>query len=824
MNLSLRVHHVLALCTLIGAIVVAPFFIGNNAHAQSAATYVCPTILSTFSLDMKDPDPLTGPIGKLQQFLGAYYGTSVYTGIYGPATESLVKRFQREKGLPETGVTDHDTRLALLSPCIRVSMSVSGTMIQEGTGSAIVTVTRSGDTDHTLVVPVDISGTATRNRDYSLTMGKVTSSLRIEPGMTSTSTTLAAIADTVADDNETITFSLSANTSYTAVPPNSVTVTITPPPPPPQPPTPPAPKVPVLVFEGDSLTASSSIKWPTQLLKLGLRQFSSATVFNGGEVGDKASSMVGEYAKEGHAHQPSAGQNAYFFLWAGTNDLAGSNDTPETIYANLKKLWASARADGFKVVAFTVKPFGAINGTPRDADRVKLNQLIQSDPSLYDYVVRADLVLPNWKNLTYFSTDGTHLTEGGNKKIMIEVATVLSGTTTVTTMDTPQYDFLVMDVCVDANDHVIKNLMPGDKACTSERNIRQGEILPYHKYIYPSPKTTICKNRLGTILRDSLPVTLSGVTRAIAVDDHGVDDTCPGVTSSDSKFGVLDAGDQGGLSVAWYDSTYVFLMGSWSPEAYSYFYSPQCDSAPGSSRAFYRGWILGPLSLYQGSATSSGFSVGRAGLSSDLLSGCPQSYRSYLSTWARDMFAYTSGKKFDSVISEKFSSIGSDQDEPGAAQAMERIYLTKEFGYVTRWEAWKRDDLGLTPPVLDRAKSLYAAGTCGLPHDMPARLSPHMRTEPVSTAGGMYSEAVIDDTTGERHVWYMTLCTDFTNVHLDPHGGSAPPWSSQVQPVFWKEPALGTPAATIQTHSLMASVSDALQATIIWLSTLLPWH
>ena len=82
----------------------------------------------------------------------------------------------------------------------------------------------------------------------------------------------------------------------------------------------------------------------------------------------------------------------YFFVWAGVNDVL-QNVPPATAYQNLKQICASARALGYKVVAFTAGP--ACIASEKAANLVALDSLIMSDQVLYDFLVRPENILPS---------------------------------------------------------------------------------------------------------------------------------------------------------------------------------------------------------------------------------------------------------------------------------------------------------------------------------------------------------------------------------------------------------------------------------------------
>lgn len=172
-----------------------------------------------------------------------------------------------------------------------------------------------------------------------------------------------------------------------------------------------------LVVEGDSMTAVAiEDKWPKMLT-------GRVNVPNFAWGGDRVAYMEGEYVTEAHILKPTPGEDAWFALWAGTNDLIHGNESAAQIFAHIKKIWTMARADGYKVLAFTVLPSTKI--TPiREGVRLHLNSYIAASYRNYDALVRPDIIFPKVTS-TYFYTDGVHLNQAGQKKIAAAVMAAL---------------------------------------------------------------------------------------------------------------------------------------------------------------------------------------------------------------------------------------------------------------------------------------------------------------------------------------------------------------------------------------------------------------
>ncbi len=164
-----------------------------------------------------------------------------------------------------------------------------------------------------------------------------------------------------------------------------------------------------MVYEGDSLS-NDAVDWPGYLItKSGF--FGRATQINVATGGETVATMVTQYATQVTPNAPSRNvDEGYFYILGGTNDLNAAR-TAVQIYADLKTEWQNARADKFKVIAFTVLPSTSFTAG-EEAERIILNNLIANDSTYYDYLIRPEVFFTDATDTTYFS-DGTHLTTTG---------------------------------------------------------------------------------------------------------------------------------------------------------------------------------------------------------------------------------------------------------------------------------------------------------------------------------------------------------------------------------------------------------------------------
>ncbi len=171
-----------------------------------------------------------------------------------------------------------------------------------------------------------------------------------------------------------------------------------------------------LVFLGDSL--STFVKWPAMLTASYLAGFptpypewTNMTSTNFAVSGNYLSNMfAGDYTNSAQAFKTAGGTNAILFAWGGANDL-GISTADNIIYwgSNLLRI---ARSDGFRVVAFTIGPQGAITSA-NETKRVRYNDwLRQSD--LWAWLVDIDRILPDPANTNLFvASDQLHQTDNG---------------------------------------------------------------------------------------------------------------------------------------------------------------------------------------------------------------------------------------------------------------------------------------------------------------------------------------------------------------------------------------------------------------------------
>jgi hypothetical protein len=199
-----------------------------------------------------------------------------------------------------------------------------------------------------------------------------------------------------------------------------------------------------VVFEGDSLSAADTVgcktslsdmtcaDWPTQLMGMSTLRNRVSVKNNFALPGGQASHMQSRYTASVHPLSPAVtGNPGILFVWIGANDYRVNGTT--TIESDISNYWATAKADGWKVVAFTIQKRGddindGGNGA-NEANRQTVNSWIRAQfkEGAYDYLVDADRLMSNPWDVAMFSTDTIHQNNNGRYAIAKHVNSVLWG-------------------------------------------------------------------------------------------------------------------------------------------------------------------------------------------------------------------------------------------------------------------------------------------------------------------------------------------------------------------------------------------------------------
>jgi hypothetical protein len=262
--------------------------------------------------------------------------------------------------------------------------------------------------------------------------------------------------------------------------------------------------------------------------------------------------------------------------------------------------------------------------------------------------------------------------------VSVTVLASLLGGTSAFAVTAEVRDFLIQDVCVDAQDRPIS----GDPyTCASHRDLRQGEAVPYLRT--DNVNGAVYQSVFAFPVRSPNPADPN--PRVVVAKEFGGNDWGTAFRDFDRcTNGNCTPVFRDGYDVAEMNGTYVSFVGTSDPGINNQtFWRPGCS--PGSSDPSWNedGWILFPANLtrgVQGNVTH--------GINITTNDRCPSSFNSAHVAWdyLAQPLTYTSGKSMVTITSHHFAGTNTAN-----ATSFEQFYFTKEYGF-TRWEAWRRSD------------------------------------------------------------------------------------------------------------------------------------
>lgn len=180
-------------------------------------------------------------------------------------------------------------------------------------------------------------------------------------------------------------------------------------------------------FVGDSLVNQVVPTWPSYLGTYDSFFARSGSLTNYGVNGGRMTNLAAAYTTTIHLNRPTnTTDEGHLFIHGGGNDIFDAA-TAATVYSYITNICALGRADGYKVWVSTVTPRSSFTSTVTNAVAVtNLNRLILSDQTLYDGVLRADLILNDAANTNYLY-DGTHPSINGATLLAQGWATLIHG-------------------------------------------------------------------------------------------------------------------------------------------------------------------------------------------------------------------------------------------------------------------------------------------------------------------------------------------------------------------------------------------------------------
>lgn len=171
------------------------------------------------------------------------------------------------------------------------------------------------------------------------------------------------------------------------------------------------------------LSAQTTAAMSTTAVSFGLMDYPSqamrlpsfaghGTGTNLGVAGWKIADIQGDYTGNVHPLSPAVtGKPGFLFVLIGTND----EYTPSNvafIKAGLIGYYQTARADGWKIVAYTIPPNSATPGL--NTVRLQVNQWLRAQSGLWDRLIDMDQQLSDPYNPMLYGSDNIHPTVGGD--------------------------------------------------------------------------------------------------------------------------------------------------------------------------------------------------------------------------------------------------------------------------------------------------------------------------------------------------------------------------------------------------------------------------
>ena len=160
------------------------------------------------------------------------------------------------------------------------------------------------------------------------------------------------------------------------------------------------------VFDGDSITNGFGVteaeRWPSVLLGLPFINSRGASYV----VATDSATLAGRtsaYTADVFPKRPNGAtiKEAWLFMWIGANDFFNyTAATVPTYMTSLESYWNTAKADGFKVVAFTISRRNDQVSNAAELARNLINENIRKS-AVWDYLVDADLVMTDPTNYMY---------------------------------------------------------------------------------------------------------------------------------------------------------------------------------------------------------------------------------------------------------------------------------------------------------------------------------------------------------------------------------------------------------------------------------------
>ncbi|GEM_PF-818768 len=243
-------------------------------------------------------------------------------------------------------------------------------------------------------------------------------------------------------------------------------------------------------------------------------------------------------------------------------------------------------------------------------------------------------------------------------------------------------DLMIQNVCLDRSEAVAIGASPLDAsaACATQRDLRPGEALPYHKHDHPSPSDHAAAPQ-GYQRHDSIPVETAAFGTVI---EHGFDFGA----GDGRRFGIFDHGKGDGGDIVILSPGFASIGATEDGGGGFQLFVGACEGRI-TAPALTRSWLIATYDPTR-PAPLRGEAVAQL---KDVKTGdrqvCPSRLNSAYTAWHLAPFRYRDAPgqgapvTVTSLISDHYGGARRD-----TADHVERFYFTRELG-LTRWERWQ---------------------------------------------------------------------------------------------------------------------------------------
>lgn len=257
-------------------------------------------------------------------------------------------------------------------------------------------------------------------------------------------------------------------------------------------------------------------------------------------------------------------------------------------------------------------------------------------------------------------------------------------------------DFLIQDVCVDAQDRPI----PGDPAsCPRHRDLRPLERTPFLRTDGEAGK--VYQAITSHPVRSPYPG--PRIPRITATKEFGGDDPSTAFRDFDLCLpGICKPLFRDGYDILEADSEFVSITGTSDPGINGqFFWNSRCAGGVENPANHEDSWLSFPVRILQNPKGAR-----LAWLKINQGSGCPWFFNPAWTEWELlpAPFVFTSGKAMEAIRSDHFGG-----RSPARADHIERFYFTRAYGF-TRWERWERGDVTVKAHGCNDATTLERDG------------------------------------------------------------------------------------------------------------------